>query len=196
MADRIRPLEDLRKAHENEYFQRKNQELIRKLKERLERQRTVEALKAGTGITDEELLEKVARHGVTPDTVPALHLVPLVQVAWADGEVQPDERELLLDAATNRGLKPGDSAYDFLAGLLDKRPPEELFDSVLEFIAALLAAMPPDEAEAARDNLENLAFSVARATGGLFGRFWNINDDEERALSKIARHLQKTRGKG
>jgi hypothetical protein len=45
--------------------------------------------------------------GYVPETVMPLHLVPLVQMAWADGGVSDLERALIVEAARARGNRPG-----------------------------------------------------------------------------------------
>ncbi len=194
MADK-EPLEDLRKAHEEEYFERKNRELVAKLREKLASESGVEALRIGTGVNDDETLRRLAAVGITSETAPVLHLVPLVQVAWADGEVQPDERDMLLRAAEERGMQPGSPPFTLLEAILTRKPSAEFFDAALDFIGALLAAMPADQAADARQNLERLSVQVARATGGLFGRFWNMSDDEKSALEQISRRLDQKSSK-
>ncbi len=79
VADRGRNLED-------EYFHRKEKELIEKLRQRNERVAQVQALSEATGIPDQDILETLHELGYTPGTIALLHLVPLIQVGWADGE--------------------------------------------------------------------------------------------------------------
>jgi hypothetical protein len=42
--------------------------------------------------------------GYVPETVMLLHLVPLVQMAWADGGVSNPERALIVEAARAPGI--------------------------------------------------------------------------------------------
>jgi hypothetical protein len=188
--EKNRPLEALRKAHEEEYFARRNQELIEKLRERMERDEEVAELRGDTGLGNEALLRRLAAVGVTHETIAVLNLVPLVQVAWADGAIQPDERDLLVHAAREQGIQPDSPPDRLLQQILTFHPTDEFFDASLEFIGAVLAAMPDDHAADARQNLERLAYRVAHATGGLFGRFWNVAPEERKALSQIAARLE------
>lgn len=195
MADPNKPLEDLRKAHEQEYYERRNRELVAKMRDKLAAAEGVEALKAGTGVTDEAILQRLAKAGITPETVPVLHLMPLVQVAWADGTIETGERELLLKAAEERGVASGSAAHTLLEAMLTTRPSQEIFDAALDFIGVLLEALPESDADDARQNLQHLSMRVARAAGGLFGRFFNVADEEKSALAEISRRLDSKSGK-
>jgi len=48
------------------------------------------------GLDDPELLQELHDLGFTPETVGLLPLVPIIQMAWAEGGVTKPERELIL----------------------------------------------------------------------------------------------------
>ena len=62
-----------------------------------------------TGLTDPALIAELEALGFTPDTVALLPLVPVVQVAWAEGGVSTKERALVADfvPAERRGTAFG-----------------------------------------------------------------------------------------
>lgn len=180
VAERGRNLED-------EYFHRKEKELIEKLRQRSERVAQVQALSEATGIPDQDILETLHELGYTPGTIALLHLVPLIQVGWADGSISSKERELILEAARLRGVTEGSPAYDELTDWLTTRPQAEFLDQVLSVIRRLLEA---DESDAGKGLLED-SIRVASASGGILG-FGNKISDEERALiERIANGLGK-----
>ena len=125
MADN-NPLDPVRASHEEEFFHQKNQELIARLRHQLETAERARALETATGIHDRELMSWLAELGITPENAPVLHLVPLFQVAWADGAIQPAEKELLEKAAAETGIEPETPAY-------------AAFQELLKAIAAILA---------------------------------------------------------
>jgi hypothetical protein len=181
VAERGRNLED-------EYFHRKEKELIEKLRQRSERVAQVQALSEATGIPDQDILETLHELGYTPGTIALLHLVPLIQVGWADGSISSKERELILEAARLRGVTEGSPAYDELTDWLTTRPKAEFLDQVLSVIRRLLEA---DESNAGKGLLED-SIRVANASGGILG-FGNKISDEERALiERIAKGLGKS----
>ncbi len=72
-----------------------------------------------------------------------LHLVPLIQTAWAEGGVTQKERDLIVRAARSRGIERGSSADQQLIRWLTERPSEELFEKTLRAIRAILQAARP-----------------------------------------------------
>ena len=188
MSDESNPLGVVEKAHEEAFFMRRNRELIAQMKERMAEQEQARLIRETTGVADEHILAALAHLGVTVETAPALHLVPLLHVAWADGEIQASERDLLLSAADSTGLTDG-PARAYFESMLTTRPTDEFFAAALDFIGAILKALPPQESAKARDNLEHFAWRVADAAGGLFGLVWNVDDAEKNVLRDIARKL-------
>lgn len=180
-------LDPLRQAQEEQYFQRQNQELIAKLRERMAAEKAAEAIGEASGVVDEDLLNHLATLGVTRETVPVLHLMPLLQVAWADGEIQAEERALLEKAADDLNLDG--KAREAFEAMLHQRPEPVYFEAALSFIHAVLSAMPEERAQAARHDLKSLAATIANATGGWFGIFGNKSEEEDSALSHIASRL-------
>ena len=74
---------------EETYYRQKEGELISRIQERSSAARERKELAAETGIADDEILLLLQQLGYTRDTVSILHLVPLVQVAWASGSGSP-----------------------------------------------------------------------------------------------------------
>lgn len=182
------PLAPLRQAHEEDYFRKRNQELVEKMRQTLRQQKEAAELAAETGVADEALLEKLASLGVTRETAPLLPLMPLLQVAWADGEIQDAERKLLEKAADEAGLTEG-PAREAFDRMLDQQPEAAFFDGALNFIREMVEALPAEEAQRTCEDLTDLSWQVADASGGIFGMFLRVEDPEKRVLYKIAEHL-------
>ena len=110
-------LADRRRSQEEEYIHRQEQQLIAKL--RLRRQ--VEATRRGMaerkmGITDQETLGDLQALGYKYlGTVMLTVLVPLLEVAWAEGGVSEHERALIVEAARAHGANEGSAADRQLA---------------------------------------------------------------------------------
>lgn len=174
------------KALEDEYFHRKERELIEKLRQRHAAEAQRQDLAEATGIPDEEILNTLQEMGYTRDTVSLLHLVPLIHVAWADGKVTGPEREMILEAASLHGVAGGSPAYLQLTDWLDNRPSEEFFDQALRVVGSVLQSRPEAEGLSSSDVLAH-SLRVAEASGGILG-FGNKVSDEERAmLERIAK---------
>ncbi len=189
MSDK-NPLDPIRASHEEEYFHRKNQMLIERLRQQLKQADEAGKLSATTGIHDPDLMAWLAELGITADNAPILHLVPLFQVAWADGAIQPAERELLEQAAVETGVLPGTAAQAAFEQLLKAPPGRGYYEAALIYVRLLLAVLPPEDAANARENLQNLALQVAKAAGGLFGVIGKVDESERTALRQISAQLE------
>jgi hypothetical protein len=173
------------KALEDEYFHRKEKELIEKLRQRNAAEAQRQELSEATGIPDEDILKTLQEMGYTRETVSLLHLVPLIQVAWADGKVTGAEREMILEAASLHGVAGGSPAYLKLTDWLDHRPSEEFFEQALRVVGSILKSHPVTGGLGGSDVLAH-SIRVAEASGGILG-FGNKVSDEERAmLQRIA----------
>jgi len=119
--------------------------------------------------------------------------VPLVQVAWADGHVQHNEREQLIQVARLRGITEGSRADKQLAKWLEERPSDEFFAQTLRIVHAMIESMPPVQGEAARRDLVAFCIAVASASGGILGLGDKISDEERVAITRIAREFESHR---
>lgn len=179
------------RALEEDYFRRKEQELIAKMREKAASDAARDAISERTGVADAQLLQDLHELGYTADTVSLLHVVPLVQMAWAEGGMSMRERDLIIEAARARGIETGSPADQMLAGWLAKRPSDELFSTTLRAIAAMLASRPDAERDASEKDLVAYLSSIASASGGVLG--WGAVSAEERAvLERVTRELEKT----
>ncbi|MEX2272386.1 MAG: hypothetical protein WD690_12985 [Vicinamibacterales bacterium] len=190
MTDRD-AFKDRARGLEEDYFRRKEQELIAKMRERAAAEAARQAMGERTGVADAQILADLQELGYTADTVGLLHLVPLVQMAWAEGHVSMRERDLIIEAARARGIESGSPSDQQLAGWLVKRPSDELFSTTLRAIAAMLASRPEAEREAGEKDLLSYLTSIATASGGVLG--WGaVSDEERQVLTRITQELEKT----
>ena len=133
-----------RRGLEEEYFHKKEKELLEKLRRRMQAEAERGQIAEALGVQDAEILSDLQALGYTRETVALLHLVPLIQVAWADGDVTLRERELILELAGSRGIAEDSNAYQQLVGWLTERPSEQFFQDTLRVIAGLFEALPPE----------------------------------------------------
>jgi hypothetical protein len=177
------------RAHEDEYFRQKDKELIEKLRKdaarRAERQKMAEQIGVDA---DHAVVDDLQSLGLTSDTVRLLHLVPFVAVAWASGDVDKKEKELIVAAARAHGVDESNTAYPTLMRWLDQKPAEGLLRKGLE-IAAAIAGSRPAERGGPRGILD-FSLRVAEASGGLFG-IAKVSADERALLERIATALEK-----
>ncbi len=177
---------------EEEYFLRKERELIEKMHAKLADEALREQMEEATGIHDEEVIEALQELGYTPETVQLLHLVPLLQVAWASGDISDEERELITQLAYTRGVQPESKAHLQLNEWLAKQPPPEFFENTLRAIRIFVAALPANQQTDAKQDLLSYCSRIAEASGGFLG-FGSVSNAERKALEHISHELAKDR---
>jgi hypothetical protein len=182
-----------RQTQEEEYFRKREQELIQKMRQRAATDAARQQLAEQSGIADTEVLQDLEALGYTPDTVRLLHLVPLVQMAWSEGGVSDRERSLILDAARAGGIDDGSAAAHQLTQWLATRPTDVFFETTLRAIGALLAGQPTAERDAAQRDLLAYCTAIAAASGGILGR-GKVSDTERQLLRHISLELETRRG--
>ena len=76
-------------------FYNRDKQLMEAFRERLDQLERRQQLQHVSDIRDEALLDRLLGLGITAESLAALGLVPLVWVAWADGEVAGEDFETL-----------------------------------------------------------------------------------------------------
>jgi hypothetical protein len=185
-------LSERQRGLETEYFRKKEQELIEKMRRRAALAEDRQQMAEATGVADHEVLEALQELGYTAMTIRLMPIVPLVQVAWAEGGVTANERKLLLEIAEARGITPGTPAYDQLVGWLEREPPQEFYDNTLRGLRILLEAIPGDLREESRRSLVEYCAQIAEVSGGILG-FGKFSDDERKLIARIATEIGQTR---
>jgi hypothetical protein len=187
-------LGDRRRKEEEEYFRRQEEQLIEKLRQRRSDEATRRRMAERTGVVDEEILRDLETLGYTPETVMLLYLVPLVEVAWAEGGISDRERALIIEAARVRGIEAGSAADRQLASWLETAPSADVFEKTRRVIGDFLEGRSPEEREADRRDLLSYSLAVASASGGILG-LGKVSKDEERVLTRLTRELERAHGR-
>ena len=180
-------LGDRRSALEAEFFRKQDAALIKRLREMDDAKQKKDALSAASGITDDTVLDKLMTLNISADTIAALSLVPLVMVAWADGEIDDQERTAVLAGATEAGIHQQDVCYPLLEQWLRNRPPAELLSTWKAYIGVLSPALTVEARNGLKDNLLTRAQQVAEATGGFLGLGRKVSNAEANVLRDLER---------
>jgi hypothetical protein len=174
------------RAHEDDYFQKKDRELIEKARAQARAQQQLRELGERVGITDPAISRELAELGFTPETVKLLPLIPVLETAWAEGGVTPEERRMVVDVARTRGIEEGSPADRQLAEWLDRRPDETVFRRAARLISALLA---DGRFDITSDDIIKYSEAIADASGGLFG-IRRVSAEERATLGRIASEIK------
>ena len=176
-----------KRAQEEEYFQKKDRELIEKVRQQAKVQQQLRELGERVGVTDPEVSRELAELGFTLDTVKLLPLIPVLEMAWAEGGVTPAERKMVVDVARARGIEEGSEADRQLTEWLDRRPDESVFRRAGRLISALFAS--GGRFDITPDDLLKYCEAIADASGGIFG-FGRVSSEERATLERIAHEVK------
>lgn len=175
---------------EDKYFQ----EVERERRERLRRERELEAIRLveRDGIarmlhTSEDIAAEALELGFDAETARVLPLIPLIQVAWADGSVTINEQRTILEAAVEHGINEDSAAYHFLGRLCNEQPSELFFERVNRVIMHIVKGDPQSWITM---SLPELCREVAEASGGFLGLFGEkISPNEMALINELADRL-------
>ena len=177
------------KALEDKFFADQDANLLQQMQSDFVTSDRKSGLAAASGIDDDATLAAIDALGVKPETLAALQLIPLVAVAWADGQMQANERNAILAAAEDAGLGGSPAARKLLVSWLDHNPGSELVDAWKGYAVAMLADLTPEAAGVMRGKLLEGAREVATAAGGFLG-IGSISDEERAVLVSLEQALQ------
>jgi len=181
-----------KREHEEEYFRKQDQELVEKMRRAAATAEARRALGAQTGIQDPDLLDDVIRLGFSAETVGLLPLVPILQVAWAEGGVSSAERALIVDLARTRGIVEGSPADAQLSDWLAHRPAPDVFSRAARLVAAIVAAGSSAAPDFSAADLVSQCEKIAAASGGFLG-LGKVSPAERTAIEQIQHALESRR---
>jgi len=188
--EKKQPLADRRKALEDEFFRKENERLRDRLRARKEQDEAKAELRRVSGIEDDAILDRLAGLGIRADTLAAVSIVPLVEVAWADGRLEAREKEALLEAAKDVGIDPRHPAYELFANWLVHRPEPRMLDAWSAFVRGLGEALGEAERGELERRILGRARRVAEAAGGILGLGNKISPEEEKMLGVLAKAFE------
>lgn len=174
-------LGDRRRALEDEFFRREDAALVERLRSEKERVKGRAELASASGISDTKILDALLDVEVSASGLTAFALVPLVEVAWADGKLDGNERASILDAAAKQGILPGTDARRLLENWLDSPTAPSLLRAWIEYTKELCAEFGQKRKAALSKEVIGRARAVAESAGGLLG-IGAVSSDEQEVL--------------
>ena len=183
------------RALEEEYFRKKDRELVEKLRRAAAADQARGELSKQTGISDPAVLAELQELGFSGDTVILLPLMPVLELAWAEDDITPAERQVLLSLARTRGIAEDSAADRQLQAWMATRPSPEVFTKATRLISALLSSGSGVAQGLTADQLVQYCEQIASASGGLLGLpIRAISMEERNLLTRIASDLKTRRG--
>lgn len=171
---------------EEAFFAQENSRLLDRLREESRDRERREALRAAMGVENDKVVDALVELDIYPETAAAFSLVPLVVVAWADGEIQANEREAILKAARERGIEGGSTTCKLLENWLTHQPSSDMVDTWKHYVSEIAASMDAARRATFRDGVLAQAKDVAAAAGGFLGLGNRISESEQKAIDDLA----------
>lgn len=165
------------------FFFDHDQQLLDDFRKRLQKTDRRSQLMQVSGIHDDAVLDHLVELNIDAETLAALAVVPLVAIAWADGEIQDKEREVILSAAQKSGVQSKDGRFPVLEHWLKKHPGPDMVEAWKVYIRGLCKKLNPQEIQELKRDLLDLARKVAEAAGGFLGLGNKISQAEQEVLS-------------
>lgn len=175
---------------DTEYFRQLDSELIDSMRRRAASQERRLRLAEASQIYEPAILEALEKLGYDHTTVTLLFLVPLVQVAWAEGSVSQAERDHIIAIASLRGVRAGTPAYEQLIAWLDWQPPEEFFEGTLSAIEAVLSSLHPTERQSYKKALLLCCRDAAAVPCRLFGWMSRVCAAKRKVIEELGKRLE------
>lgn len=171
---------------EDAFFQKRDAELLARQRELEKMKHTQKALAEVSGITNPEILKRLVELDIAPAVLASLAVIPLVEVAWADGEIHADERQAIHDTVAT--LDTGKAKIDtaLLESWLSHKPPKQLLDAWLHYVTGLCEVLTPAQRDELRRSWIDRAAKVAGAAGGFLG-LGKVSAGEKAVIEKMDR---------
>jgi hypothetical protein len=171
---------------EDAFFAKRDYQLAQALRRKLNAEETEHALATALGITDEQALKEVVKVEAGVPVFAVLALLPLVEVAWCDGEVSPKEEQAVLRAATAMGVQFDSPIYQLLQDWLKQRPSPKAVVAWRDFVHAICATLSPTVVARIKEGVMGRAESIAFAAGGILGIGNKVSVAERICLDDLA----------
>ena len=177
------------KALENLFYQQVDHKLLETMRGELAEQKAKEALRAVSGIGNEDVLTELVHIEVEPATLAAVSLIPLVAVAWADGKVTDAECERIVAAEEEANIDKDSPCHQLLNHWLESNPGDELLETWTHFVHELRGKLSEATAVSLDKDLMTRVHAVAKASGGYWS-YGSVSPKEHKVLAKIKQALR------
>jgi hypothetical protein len=183
MSDPISQMARISKILEDRFFFTESLVLREQLARLKQQQETEEALSKVSGIVNKAVLKELVALRIRPETLSALCLVPIIEVAWADGTIAEEERQAVLEGAKKHGF--GED-HEILKEWLLRKPDKPLMDAWKAYMSGLCEIIGNESLASLKTDILENARVVAEASGGFLGLINPVSTMEKAVLDDIA----------
>jgi hypothetical protein len=165
MTEDIYGLHSRGRVIEELFFFKQNSVLIEKKLQLQKLERDLKTIAGISGISNEDVLRKLVELNVQVEVLATLLVIPLIEVAWADGKIKEGEREAILKAAESTGVHGGPHHSGLFEHWLEAGPPKGFLESWIFYMQGLCRLLSESERQALESDILQRARTVAEAGG-------------------------------
>jgi hypothetical protein len=169
---------------EDAFFIENDKKLIEQLNKMQKMKEDMASLEKVSGIKNEAILTKLINHNIRPETLAALSLIPIIEIAWADGKLDSNEKEAILKVSMNHINTDHQISKVLLDEWLSRKPAPEMLDAWVHYIKGLSEILSKKEHLEIKKDLLSQARNVAESSGGFLG-INKISKEEEKMLKVL-----------
>lgn len=167
------------------FFFKQDQALVEKKRQLQKIEHNLETLAGISGITDEALLRKLTELNIHVEVLATLSIIPLVEVAWADGKIDAQEREAILTGAESYGIFKGQVNRHLFDHWLQNQPPKAMIESWVFYMKGLCHLLNESERLALKHHLLHRTRSVVEAVCGRQKKKSKVSRQKEDILLQL-----------
>jgi hypothetical protein len=179
------PFVERRRSLEEAFFKEKDRQLLDKLRSELFALEETKQLAHVSGIVEHEVLDHLFKAGVKAETLAAVAMIPLVEVAWVDGSISAEERNAVLNAAAAEGIGANGAAYELLQAWLGERPDPNILIAWKDYVREVSRLMPREVVAELKRMMIQRTIRVAESAGGFLG-LAAVSKSERRKIDELA----------
>jgi hypothetical protein len=153
---RGRVLEDL-------FFYKQNTALIEKKQQLQKMEGNMKTMAGISGFSNEGLLRKLLELNVQVEVLATLLIIPLIEVAWADGKMNERERAAILATAESSRIFGGPIDSSLFEHWLRQEPPKGFLESWSFYMQGLCQLLGEKERQALESDILQRARAVGQA---------------------------------
>jgi hypothetical protein len=173
------------------YFAKRNHELRETLRRQLAVETAQRSLASALDTADDQILHQLVEIDSGTMVPAVLALLPMVEVAWSDGEVSREEQQAVFHAAEWMGVAANSPIYALLGSWLKQRPSAEVISAWRSYMRSHCATLSPESVARIKAGVLARAETIAFAAGGILGVGNKVSDEERTYLDELAHAFEK-----
>ena len=185
MTEEHYPLHLRGKRLEDLFFFKQDLALAGEKRQLRKMEHNIKTLSEISGITDGDILRKLIELDIQVEVLATLSIIPLVDVAWADGKIDEQVRGAILKAAESFGVFEGQVNRSLFEHGLHNQPPKGMIESWIFYMQGLCQLLSKNERRALKTDILQRARKVAEAESGKPKAKSKISRRKEEALLRL-----------